>query len=129
MIAHKPRVVYDGVCNLCTGAVRFMNAIDRKHAVEYAPYQELGPDERRTYGLSTSELEGRMHIVRRDGLVVSGPAAIAEACKLLAPITVLCELFNTPLAQRFYDFIARRRYRLFGCRESCYMPALRERGR
>ena len=79
--------------------------------------------------MSTSELEGRMHIVRRDGSVVSGAAAIAEACKLLAPITVLCELLNTPLAQRFYDFIARRRYRLFGCRESCYMPAIRERGR
>jgi len=129
LIARKPRLVYDGVCNLCTGVVRFLNAIDQKHAVEYAPYQKLGSDERRTYGLSTSELEGRMHVVRRDGSLVSGAAAIAEACKLLAPINVLCELFNTPLAQRLYDFIARRRYRLFGCRDSCYVPAVRETGR
>lgn len=126
MIAHKPRLVYDGVCNLCTGAVRFLNAIDHKHAVEYVPYQKLGADERRTYGLSSAELQGRIHVVRRNGSIVKGAAAIAEACKLLAPIIVLCDLFNTPLAQRLYDFIARRRYRLFGCRESCYMPAVND---
>lgn len=127
MIANKPRLVYDGVCNLCTGVVRFLNAIDSKHAVEYTPYQKLGTDEMRMYGLSASELEGRIHIIRRDGSLVRGAAAIAEACKLLAPIIVLCELFNTPLAQRLYDCIARRRYSLFGCRDSCYIAAVRER--
>jgi predicted DCC family thiol-disulfide oxidoreductase YuxK len=127
LIVRKPRLIYDGVCNLCTGAVRFLIAIDRKHAFEYAPYQKLGPDER--YGLSTAELQGRMHIVRRDGSVVRGAAAISEACKLLAPIIALCDLFNTPLAQKIYDFIAGRRYRIFGCRDSCYVAAVIETDR
>lgn len=126
---HKPRLIYDGVCNLCTGAVRLLIAIDRNHAVEYTPYQILGTNESRTYGLSTSELEGRMHIVQSDGSVARGVTAIAEVCKLLSPIIALCELFNTPLAQRLYDALARRRYRVFGCRDSCYVPVVRETGR
>jgi predicted DCC family thiol-disulfide oxidoreductase YuxK len=122
LIAHRPRLVYDGVCNLCIGAVRFLNAIDHKHAIEYAPYQRLDPEVTKRYALSAAELQGKMHIIRRDGSLVRGAAAISEACKLLAPVTVICELFNTPLARRLYDFIARRRYTLFGCRDSCYVP-------
>ena len=118
-------MVYDGVCNLCVGAVRFLNAIDYKHAIEYAPYQTLDPEERKRYALSTMELQGRMHIIH-DGAVVKGAAAIAEACRLLAPVTLICGFFNTALAQRFYDFIARRRYRLFGCRDVCYTPVPRK---
>lgn len=122
LIAHKPCIVYDGVCNLCVGAVRFLNAIDHKHVIEYAPYQKLDPGVTRRYALSAAELQGGMHIIRPDGSVMRGAAAISEACKLLAPVTVICDLFNTPLAQRLYDFIAGRRYRLFGCRDSCYDP-------
>jgi predicted DCC family thiol-disulfide oxidoreductase YuxK len=117
----KPQLVYDGVCNLCIGAVRFLNAIDHNHAIQYAPYQTLDPELTRRYALSAAELEGRMHIIRQDGSLVKGATAISEACRLLAPVTVICDLFNTTLAQRLYDFIARRRYRLFGCRNSCYV--------
>jgi predicted DCC family thiol-disulfide oxidoreductase YuxK len=94
--------------------------------MEYLPYQKLTKGLTRAYGLRHSELQGRMHIVRCDGSMVGGAAAITEACRMLVPIIVLCDVFNTPLAQRLYDFIARRRYRLFGCRESCYVPSIRE---
>lgn len=125
----QARLVYDGICNLCTGAVRFLSALDRKHAVEYSPYQALDPEERKRVGLSILDLEGQMHVIRPDGSVAKGAAAIAEICKLLSPSIVLCDLFNTPFAQRLYDFIAGRRYRLFGCRDSCYVPVVAEVGR
>ena len=118
----RPRLIYDGVCNLCTSVVRFLNAIDNQHAIEYVPYQKLDPDERRVYGLSILDLEGRMYMVGVDGSMLKGAAAITAICKLFAPIIRLCELFNTPFAQELYDFIARRRYKLFGCRDSCYVP-------
>ena len=121
MTLRKPRLVYDGVCNLCIGAVRFLNAIDHSHAIEYAPYQTLDPELREKYALNAAELQGRMHIIREDGSLLKGAAAITEACRFLAPVTFVCGFFNTPLAQRLYDFIARRRYRLFGCRRSCYV--------
>jgi predicted DCC family thiol-disulfide oxidoreductase YuxK len=119
---HKPRLVYDGVCNLCIGAVRFLNAIDHKHTLQYAPYQQLDPQVTKNYALTEPDLQGRMHIIRPDGSLLKGSAAISEACKLLAPVRVICNFFNTPLAGRVYDFIARRRYTLFGCSDSCYVP-------
>ena len=119
-MTQKPRVVYDGICNLCTGAVRFLNLIDRSHTFEYEPFQELGLGVRRKYGMSDREFQGRMHLIQRDGSLISGPAAITEVCKLLAPFKLVCSLFSTSLAERMYDFIASRRYSLFGCRESCF---------
>lgn len=114
-------MIYDGVCNLCTGAVRFLNLIDRSHAFEYEPFQELGLGMVRKYGMSDRELQGRMHLIQRDGSLVSGPAAITEVCKRLAPFKLVCSIFSSSLADRIYDFIARRRYSLFGCRESCFV--------
>jgi predicted DCC family thiol-disulfide oxidoreductase YuxK len=114
-------LVYDGICNLCIGAVRFLKAIDHEHVIEYAPYQKLSPGIKKTYGLGVPELQGRMHLIRLDGSLLRGSVAIAAACKLLSPFTFLCDLFNTKPAQRLYDFVARRRYKLFGCRDTCYV--------
>ena len=116
----KRRLVYDGVCNLCVGAVRFLRVIDRRHEIDYAPYQTLELEERKVLG--PGELQGRMQLIERNGFVLRGAAAIAELCKLFSPFVSFCDLFNTPLAEGLYDFIARRRYRLFGCRASCYLP-------
>lgn len=62
-----------------------------------------------------------MYLIRRDGSLASGPFAIVEVCKLLTPFSFICNLFGTPFAQRLYDWVAQRRYRIFGCRESCYV--------
>jgi predicted DCC family thiol-disulfide oxidoreductase YuxK len=117
--------VYDGVCNLCVGAVRFLSIIDRKYGIEYVPYQSLSLEATRRYNLSPGEFQGRMHMIEHR-LVLKGAVALAETCRLLAPVTVFCGIFDTSLAQKFYDFIARRRYRLFGCRDTCHVPGLRE---
>jgi len=122
-MSRRPRAVYDGVCNLCVGAVRFLTAIDRNHEIEYAPYQSLGSAEKRAYGLSVAELQGRIHVVQADGSILKGAAALGEVCKHLSPVVSICGLFNTRLAQGLYDIIASRRYRLFGCRERCYVAA------
>ena len=119
-MAPRPRLIYDGVCNLCVGAVKFLNIIDHSHTIDYAAYQRLDPEMMKSFQLRVVDLQGRMHLINGDGSLVKGAAAITEACRLLAPVTLVCELFNTPFAKRLYDFIAARRYGLFGCRDSCY---------
>ena len=125
----KPRVVYDGVCNLCTAAVRFLNVIDRRRTIEYASFQELDRGVRRKYGMTDREFQGRMHLIRWDDSIMSGAAAITEICKLLAPFKFVCNLLNNSFADRVYDFIASRRYSLFGCRESCFVVRDGERSK
>ncbi len=121
VLNQKPRLVYDGICNLCTSVVRFLYALHGEKLIQYVPFQNLGPDVRRNYGLTERALQGRMYLIRQDGSLVGGPFALTEVCRLLTPFSFICDLFRTPLAQRLYDWTARRRYSIFGCRESCYI--------
>jgi predicted DCC family thiol-disulfide oxidoreductase YuxK len=117
----KPRLVYDGICNLCTSTVRFLYRLQGEALVQYVPFQNLSSAVRRKYALTETALQGRMYLIRRDGSLAGGPFAIVEICKLLTPFSFLCNLFRTPFAQRLYNWVAQRRYRIFGCRESCYV--------
>lgn len=117
----KPRLVYDGICNLCTSAVRFLYVLRREELVQYVPFQSLTSEDRRAYGLTFEALQGRMYLIRPDGSLASGPFAVTEICKLLTPFRLICDVFRTPFAQRLYEWIAKRRYRVFGCRGSCYV--------
>jgi len=120
-VGQKPRLVYDGICNLCTSAVRFLYALNGERLVQYVPFQRLSSTVRRRYGLTDEVLQGRMHLIRKDGTLASGPIAITEVCKLLTPFSFVCNLFGNPVAQRLYEWLAQRRYRIFGCRDSCYV--------
>jgi predicted DCC family thiol-disulfide oxidoreductase YuxK len=121
ILQQKPRLIYDGVCNLCSGAVRFLHALDRARLVEYVPYQNIDSSVQRAYGLNEELLQGRMYLIGRNGSLSSGPISITEVCNLLTPFKFICDFFKTRQAQRFYDWIAGRRYRIFGCRDTCYV--------
>lgn len=118
----KPCLVYDGICNLCATAARILYALDHGWRLDYVPCQQLPRSVRVSYGLTNERLQGQMHLIQPDNSIVSGPVAIAEICKLLgAPVSCIRSLLGTHQARRFYDWIARRRYRIFGCRDDCYV--------
>ena len=116
----KPCLVYDGICNLCTTATRILYALDRGWRFKYLPSQQLNQKMRRQYGFTESILQGQMHLIQLDGSILGGSAAIAEICNTLAPLSFISSILRTRQAQRLYSWIARRRYRLFGCRGTCY---------
>jgi predicted DCC family thiol-disulfide oxidoreductase YuxK len=118
--SEKPILIYDGICNLCTTVVRLLNALDHGWRLQYIPSQELGERLRSRYGLTEARLQGQMHFIR-SGSVVSGAMAIREICRALTPFGIMCNSLAVPQAQQVYDWIARRRYRLFGCRGTCYV--------
>ncbi len=117
----RPRLIYDGICNLCSTAVRFLYAIRGEQIIKYMPYQNLSQDLKRKYGLGGLDLRGRMYLIQEDGALASGSIALAEVCKLLTPFGSICKLFRTAIAQRAYDWVAQRRYRIFGCSQACYV--------
>jgi predicted DCC family thiol-disulfide oxidoreductase YuxK len=119
--SYPPMVIYDGFCNLCTAIVRFLYALDRGRRVRFLPSQQLDSNVRRKYGLTEELLQAQMHLIRHDGLVVKGPFALAEACRLLTPFGGICKLLRSPQSQLFYSWLAGHRYRLFGYRECCYV--------
>ena len=116
----QPRIIYDGICNLCTTAIGILHALDRGRRFRYLPSQKLNQTIRKKYRLTESMLQGQMHLVRSDGSIVSGSIALAEICKTLCPFAFIYSLMRTSQAQRLYTWVARRRYTLFGCRKTCY---------
>ena len=117
----KPCLIYDGICNLCTNATRVIHALDRGWRFQYLASQQLSQKMRHRYGLTESALQGQMYLIRTDHSIVGGSAAVAEICNALLPFRLVSSLLKTSQAQRLYDWIARRRYKLFGCRDTCYV--------
>lgn len=116
-------VVFDGVCVLCSGWVRFVIERDPAVRFRFAPVQSA-------YG---SALAARLGISVEDpetnAVVFAGRAYF----KSDAAIAVLSRLPHwrwvralsavpKPLRDWAYDCIARRRYRLFGRTASCMIP-------
>jgi predicted DCC family thiol-disulfide oxidoreductase YuxK len=63
-----------------------------------------------------------MHLIMTDDSLVSGAFAIAKVVEVITPFHAAAKLLRTPQATLLYYWIARRRYRLFGCRDVCYVP-------
>jgi predicted DCC family thiol-disulfide oxidoreductase YuxK len=118
-------ILFDGLCNLCNGSVRFIIANDRAARFRFASLQSaaaraaLAP-----FGRSPESLES---IVLIDGgrLFERSDAALRIAAELRAPWPLARAFLAVPseLRDAVYDAIARNRYRLFGKRDFCALPA------
>ncbi len=124
-------VVFDGVCNLCSGAVAFILARERDHLIRFAAAQSAaGRELLSEFGLDPEKLatfvfiEGGSAHVRSD-------AALEVARHLRFPWRALriLRIVPRPLRDFLYDLIARNRYRWFGKRQSCMVPTAELRSR
>ncbi len=126
-----PLILFDGVCNLCTGSVRFILRRDSKKQFHFASLQS-GPGQKilKALGLSTEEL--KTFVLIEEGRAYFKSTAFLRVTRRLKGFWQLLAVFLIVprfIRDVFYDFIARHRYRWFGKRESCWAPTpeLRER--
>lgn len=126
-----PLILFDGVCNLCTGSVRFILGRDSKKQFHFASLQsEAGQKILEALGLSTEEL--KTFLLIEEGRAYFKSTAFLRVTRRLNGFWQLLAVFLIVprfIRDVFYDFIARHRYRWFGKRESCWAPTpeLRER--
>jgi predicted DCC family thiol-disulfide oxidoreductase YuxK len=120
----SPLLLFDGICNLCNGTVRFILARDKRGIFRFAALQsDPGRAQLRRLGLEASQLktliliEGGRHSER-------STASLRILLNLGWPYKALYAfiLIPKPLRDLVYDLVARNRYRLFGKREACMMP-------
>ena len=124
-------IVYDGVCILCSGAMRVIAARDRVGHFQFASAQSmLGQALFRHYDLDPVAFEtvlllsegrayAKLDMVREVGAVLGGPWRLFE---LLRPLP-------RRVQDRAYDLVAKNRYRLFGRTDVCMLPDPSWRGR
>ncbi len=126
-----PIVLFDGVCNLCNGAVRFVIERDPTGKVKFASLQSatgrallaLHGGDPQAEGAPTTMLlleDGRLH--------TRSTAALRLAGHMRAPWPLLRAVLLVPrfLRDGVYDYVCRRRYRWFGRTDTCRLPTSEE---
>ena len=122
--ADTPVVLFDGVCNLCTGLVQFIIPRDPGQRFRFAPLQSpVGTQLLEQCGLPTDQLETFV-LVEGGECYTKSSAALRIARHLGGPYAWLYPLrwIPRPLRDAVYEFVADHRYGWFGRREECMMP-------
>ena len=124
-------MLFDGVCNLCNGAVQFIVRRDRKGFFRFAALQsEAGGEILRRLGEPADDL-ATMVLVENGRVYKRSTAALRIARRLRFPWPVLVVFLAVPAFVRdgVYAWVASHRYRWFGKSEACLVPTpeLRER--
>lgn len=131
MTSNTPIVLFDGVCNLCNGAVNFIIDHDKKQRFRFASLQsETGKALLARHGFPASYLHSLV-LVEEHRVSVKSTAALRIA-RLLDGGWPLCYgfiIFPSAIRDFFYDIVARNRYRFFGKSDACRYPTEAERAR
>ena len=127
----QPLVLFDGVCNLCSGWVRFCLAHERGTALRFAAMQSAtGQAVLRSLGLPLDVYESFLFV--EDNAVYAKSEGFFRMLRHLSqpwPCLRLARALPRSLSDWGYDRIARNRYRLFGRQDHCMIPGPRVAGR
>ncbi|WP_420399790.1 thiol-disulfide oxidoreductase DCC family protein [Flagellimonas sp.] len=122
---NKKLILFDGVCNLCNGAVQFIIQRDKKDVFRYAALQsEIGEKFIAERGIDTSKVDSIILIEPGVAYFVKSDAALrigqefGGLWKALAIFTWIPKVFRDAI----YNLIAKNRYRWFGRKDACMIP-------
>lgn len=124
-------ILFDGVCNLCNGIVRFAIARDPRGYFRFGALQS--PAAARALSSLDPPLASADSLVLIEGgkANVRSSAALRILRRLRFPWPLLYALILVPppLRDWVYDLIARRRYGWFGRTDQCMVPTPELRAR
>ena len=126
----QPIIFFDGVCNLCNGFVDWLMKADKKGIFKVASLQgetakQMLKDPAVYTGLASVILFDEEGEHKKS-------AAVCRILKRLGGIYQVLGIFcfiPEGLRNGLYDFVAKNRYRWFGVRQTCRLPAPREQER
>lgn len=125
MRTEKKIILFDGVCNLCNGAVQFVIKRDKNDVFRFAPLQsEVGKklaDERK---IDTAKVDSIILIEPQLAYYTKSDAALKITRSLTGLWPMMTVFLGLPSGIRdwVYDWIAKNRYRWFGKQEECMIP-------
>jgi predicted DCC family thiol-disulfide oxidoreductase YuxK len=124
-----PVVLFDGVCNLCSGVVTALLRMDRRKVLRFASLQsDFGQQVVVRHGLHKFDtvifLNGDSVAIQSDALIAIG-VALGGFWRLAA----LGRVVPRPMRDALYRWVARHRIGWFGQRDSCVMPTPELRSR
>ena len=118
-------ILFDGVCNLCSGFVRFVLPRDEAGKYRFASLQsDAGQALLAEHDLPSDDLEsvvliedGESHL--KSAAIIRIATGLGGAYRLLSPFRYV----HRSVRDRVYDFVADNRYRWFGKKDRCMVPS------
>ena len=120
----QPIILFDGICNLCDGAVQFVIKHDPENQFLFASLQsEAGQRLLKQYKLSVENFNS--FILIQDEKVYSkstGALKVARQIKGVWSWLYIFIIIPSFFRDKVYDWIAQNRYKWFGKKEACMIP-------
>lgn len=123
-------ILFDGVCNLCNGLVKFMFKYDKKAIFSFASLQsDVAIKLMKEAGMVN--VPDSVVVIKEGKPLVKSDAALYIANRLggLYRLLVIFRLIPKSVRDKMYDEIAKRRYNWFGRREACMLPSEEQKKR
>lgn len=117
-------VLFDGICHLCDGAVRFILKWEKNKDLKFAPLQSKhGKALLQKHGYPEDCLDGLV-LVENMRAHDRSSACLYIAGKLKFPwnLFLLLIIIPKPVRDMPYRLVGRLRYRFFGRKEKCSLP-------
>ncbi len=117
-------ILFDGVCNLCNGAVQFIIKRDKEEKFMFASLQSaFGKTQLIKAGLDPVTLQ-TIIVIDHNVALQQSDAALKIASHLNSPWSWLLVFRFVPKVIRdaVYNLIAKHRYTLFGKQDHCMIP-------
>jgi len=124
-------ILFDGVCNLCNGAVDFFITRDKKDTFRYAALQsDIGIELQKKLNIDHKNIESFI-LIDGSKYYKKSTAALRVAAMLGFPYSLLFPLLVVPpfIRNFVYDVIAKYRYKWFGKKSTCRLPTPAEKAK
>lgn len=125
----KPSLIYfDDICVLCSRSVRFISKNDPKRKFQFASlHSDHFARTAARLKIDSDQQPDSIVLIQSNKIYSRTTAVIKIAAGLRFPWPLFTIFILIPrfIRNPLYDLIARNRYRLFGKRESCFVPEKR----
>ena len=117
-------ILFDGLCNVCSGSVRFILPRDRKAVFRFASLQSSAAARLLTDCGRTPGTLDSLVLIEDGGCYERSDAVLRIAGRLPFPWTLAgaLRIIPRPIRDALYTFLAARRYRWFGRKDVCELP-------
>ena len=117
-------ILFDGVCNLCNGAINFIIKRNSKATLKFASLQsDTGKQLLKEYNIDSLKTDSIVLIDSNKAFLKSDAALrIAKDLDDAYPLLYSFIIIPAFIRNSIYDLIARNRYKWFGKKESCMIP-------
>lgn len=122
--AHNYIVLFDGICNLCSGAVQFILKRDKEKKFLFAALQSETGKRLLEQFEKDNPIPKSIVYLQNEKIYTKSTATLHIAHELggVYKLVYWLRIIPEPIRDWIYDFVARNRYKWFGKRKECWIP-------